>query len=113
MALKKVFYALRPAAALRWLRLHPDATVAPMHFPTLLAECEPPADLAAIVGELLILKARTRELGAGPMPPPVAAFIEAEYAAAATAFPDDGRVPDPRSVAAADACFLALLDRYG
>jgi predicted nucleotidyltransferase len=29
---KKLFYALRPALALRWLRLHPGAAVAPMHF---------------------------------------------------------------------------------
>lgn len=36
IALKKIFYALRPAAALRWLRLHPDRAVAPMHFPTLI-----------------------------------------------------------------------------
>ncbi|MEU4811029.1 nucleotidyltransferase domain-containing protein [Nocardia fluminea] len=31
--LKKVFYALRPAMALRWLREHPGAAVAPMHLP--------------------------------------------------------------------------------
>ena len=30
--LKKMFYALRPAVALRWLRLHPGEAVAPMHF---------------------------------------------------------------------------------
>lgn len=38
--LKKIFYALRPAAALRWLRLHPEQAIAPMHFPTLMAECD-------------------------------------------------------------------------
>ncbi|MGW0246977.1 DNA polymerase beta superfamily protein [Nocardia goodfellowii] len=37
-SLKKVFYSLRPAMALRWLREHPEAAVAPMHLPTLLAE---------------------------------------------------------------------------
>ena len=39
--LKKLFYALRPAVALRWLRRHPDQAVAPMHLPTLLEACDP------------------------------------------------------------------------
>jgi predicted nucleotidyltransferase len=38
--LKKLFYTLRPAAAIRWLARHPEAAVAPMHFPTLMAESE-------------------------------------------------------------------------
>ena len=42
---KKILYALRPAVALRWLRLHGEA-VAPMYMPALLAECDPPAGLA-------------------------------------------------------------------
>ena len=29
---KKIFYALRPAAALRWLRHHPGEAIAPMNF---------------------------------------------------------------------------------
>jgi hypothetical protein len=77
--LKKLFYALRPAAALRWLWLHPDAAVAPMHFPTLMAECDPPAGVQAIVDELLALKAVTHELGDGPLPAPIAAFMDAEF----------------------------------
>jgi predicted nucleotidyltransferase len=43
---KKIFYALRPAAVLRWLRQHPGEAVAPMHFPTLVAECEAPPPVA-------------------------------------------------------------------
>ncbi len=39
---KKIFYALRPAAALRWLRLHPDQNLAPMNFAALMRECDPP-----------------------------------------------------------------------
>lgn len=77
--LKKLFYALRPAAALRWLRLNPEAAVAPMHFPTLMAECEPPAEVRRIVDELLALKAVTHELGDGPLPPPIAAFMDQEF----------------------------------
>ncbi len=76
---KKVFYALRPAAALRWLRLHPDQTIPPMHFPTLMEECAPSADVRDIVAELLVRKAATRELGASPLPRPIADFIDSEF----------------------------------
>jgi len=73
--LKKLFYVLRPAAALRWLMRHPDRTVAPMHFPTLMAECDPPEEIVSLVAGLLARKARTRELGTAPLPAPIAAFV--------------------------------------
>ncbi len=86
MSQKKIFYALRPAAALRWLRVHPDANVAPMHVPTLIAQCEPPAEVADLATELIALKAVTRELGAGPLPPIIAAFIDREFEIARSEF---------------------------
>ncbi|MEU7138229.1 nucleotidyltransferase domain-containing protein [Nocardia sp. NPDC046473] len=86
-SLKKVFYSLRPAMALRWLREHPGAAVAPMHLPTLLDECDLPADLVAAVAELTELKSRTREMGSGTVPVPIAAFIASEFDLAAAAFP--------------------------
>jgi uncharacterized protein len=76
---KKLFYALRPALALRWLRLHPGAAVAPMHFPTLAAQCDLPSELAKVIDDLLRRKALTRELGAGPIPQVVAAIIDSEF----------------------------------
>lgn len=82
VSLKKLFYVLRPAVALRWLRLHPDRAVAPMHLPTLMAECDPPADLIETVENLRALKATTREMGKGAMPPSILRFIETEFAAA-------------------------------
>lgn len=83
---KKIFYALRPAAALRWLRLHPEAAVAPMHFPTLLDECEPPTDVAEIVRVLIAQKMISRELGSAPLPLAIAAFIDSEFEQARTLF---------------------------
>lgn len=80
VALKKLFYALRPAAVLRWMRMHPDAAVAPMHFPTLMTECDPPVDVRLITDELLVRKAETHELGTGPLPDVLAGFIEREFA---------------------------------
>ncbi|MGK8523496.1 nucleotidyltransferase domain-containing protein [Nocardia asteroides] len=89
-ALKKVFYALRPAMALRWLREHPEAAVAPMHLPTLLRECDLSSELTAAVTELTDLKSRTRELGSGPVPPAITAFISSEFACAPEIFPRSG-----------------------
>jgi predicted nucleotidyltransferase len=89
--LKKIFYALRPAAALRWLRLHPNEAVAPMHFPTLLNECDPSAEIKEIVTALLAKKAITRELGMGPLPKPIGAFIDQEFELAKAAFPTEKR----------------------
>ncbi|MBF6214453.1 nucleotidyltransferase domain-containing protein [Nocardia puris] len=86
-SLKKVFYSLRPAMALRWLREHPDAAVAPMHLPTLLAECELPVELVAAIAELTELESRTREMGDGAVPAPIVAFLEGEFDRAAMEFP--------------------------
>lgn len=110
---KKLFYALRPAAALRWLRLHPDEAIAPMNFPTLLAECELPPELAEIVSELLLRKAETRELGSSPLPPPIASFIASEFDQAREEF--EGRfVQLPEAAKAeADAFFRKAVERFG
>ncbi len=74
--MKKIFYALRPAAALRWLRLHPDRVLAPMHFPTLMAECNPPPEVAALTTDLITRKAVTREMGVGALPESLGKFID-------------------------------------
>jgi uncharacterized protein len=77
--LKKVFYALRPALALRWLSIHSDRRVPPMHLPTLLAESDVSADLASLCFNLIERKAVTRELGSAPVPKPIIKFIETEF----------------------------------
>jgi predicted nucleotidyltransferase len=79
VAQKKIFYALRPAAALRWLRMRPAEAIAPMHFPTLMAECDLPAELRMEVSDLMHRKAITRELGAAPLSLAVASFIDSEF----------------------------------
>lgn len=43
-----------------------------LHLPTPLAQCELPADLVAAVAELTELKSRTREMGSGAVPAPIA-----------------------------------------
>lgn len=85
---KHLFYVLRPATALRWLRLHPDAPFAPMHFPSLLRECDPPDDISSIVEDLMARKAITRELGDEPLPRQVIDFIDAELSSGETLLED-------------------------
>jgi predicted nucleotidyltransferase len=109
MAVKKLFYNLRPAAALRWMRTHPDA-MPPMRFQTLMAESAPPAHVADLVADLIARKAETRELGRAPVPEAIAAFIEAEYALAADTA--ERTPPAPAALDAADALFRNLLDRF-
>ena len=103
--LKKMFYALRPAVALRWLRLHPGEAVAPMHFQTLVASSDLPAEVTAIVDDLLVRKSVTRELGSGPLPPPIGALIDAEFAIAREQWWREPWRVDPATVAAANALF--------
>jgi uncharacterized protein len=109
--IKKLFYALRPAMALRWLRLHPGAAVAPMHFPTLVAESELPPEVTTIVRDLLARKALTRELGSAPLPAPIAALIDAEFGAAREHWPEAVAAPEPTAVKAANELFQRWIDR--
>jgi predicted nucleotidyltransferase len=77
MPLKRVFYSLRPAASLRWLRVN-NGGVPPMDLPTLLAECDAPAQVIGATAALTALKAVTRELGVGEVPPSIRAFVVEE-----------------------------------
>lgn len=109
--LKKIFYALRPAAAARWLRQRPEASVAPMHFPTLMAESDPPAEVRDIVADLMERKALSRELGEAPLPRPIAAFIDMEFVLARTAFPLTRLQPRDGIVDAAGEFYRSVVTR--
>jgi hypothetical protein len=111
VALKKLFYALRPAAALRWLRLHPAEAIAPMHFPSLMAECGPPAGVAALTAELIAAKAVTRELGEAPLPEPIVRFVDAEFDIARTDLPKPVG-PGREAIVEAEALFRKALARH-
>ncbi len=111
--LKKIFYALRPAAALRWLRLHPEARIAPMHFPTLMREAEPPPDVAMVTEELIARKAVTRELGTAPLPGAIERFIDDEFAIARDAQPAKPSRISAEAKQAAEAFFRDAVRRFG
>lgn len=81
-SLKRFFYALRPAAALRWLQTHPHAAVPPMDLPTLLDQGDVGEDVRRAAHDLIALKAQTRELGAGTPPAVLERFVVAQLEAA-------------------------------
>jgi uncharacterized protein len=113
VTLKKLFYALRPAATLRWMRMRPAEPHAPMHFPTLMAECDPPRDVVGFVDALLELKAQTRELGSAPLPAPIVNFVDSEFELARSRF-EQGRFTVPNEAKEEAATFFRMaVDRFG
>lgn len=75
--LKKYFYCLRPALALRWIRMQSGNPV-PMDLPTLRTGVNLPDDVSQFIDDLLVRKATTRELGNGPRVQTLDNFIEGE-----------------------------------
>ena len=110
-SLKRFFYALRPASALRWLQTHPHAAVPPMDLPTLLDEGDVGDDVRRAAHDLIALKAQTRELGAGTPPAVLERFVVAQLEAAEE-FETAAPVKDPAHVRAlTDEYFRTAVDR--
>lgn len=85
--------------------MHPEATVAPMHFPTLMAECEPPNDVRQLTDELLARKAVSHEMGTGSLPLVIGTFIEREFELSRDVF-ESGYVPTSPAARADAAAFF-------
>jgi uncharacterized protein len=78
---KKYFYALRPALAIRVLRLHSDKRP-PMNLQKLLALADLPEDMVAQIEALVDAKARTNEKSNGMRIAKLDAFIRDELSKA-------------------------------
>lgn len=76
--LKKYFYMVRPAMAIRWIRMQPD-TPPPMNFQELSAGVDLPEELTRELEHLLVKKSRSKELGEGARIPCVDAFMQEEF----------------------------------
>ena len=74
--LKRYFYALRAAMALRWIESRDD--LPPMNFQELMAGVEIPLAVTAEIERLLDIKTRTAELGSGPRIPVLEDFLSAQ-----------------------------------
>ncbi|MEO1722159.1 MAG: nucleotidyltransferase domain-containing protein [Pseudomonadota bacterium] len=102
---KKYFYVLRPALALRWVRLNPS-DAPPMNIQEMSARLSLEAEESAAIDQLVALKAVAREAGEGPRIAPLDRLIEAEFAHARRAAPATRR---SGLYEKADALFRAIL----
>lgn len=108
--LKKLFYILRPLMAIDWLLAHPRNNIAPMHFPTLMAQLELSKSLRDAIESLLETKSQTRELGTGTIPEDIANYIvEAFERAESHSWPHGSVASD--SIDQADAFHLKWIRR--
>lgn len=76
--LKRYFYALRAAMALRWIETRTD--LPPMNFQELMAGVEINANLTAEIMRLLDIKRSATELGTGPRIPLIEDFLSQQLA---------------------------------
>jgi hypothetical protein len=106
---KKVFHALHPALALRWLRMRPDTVVPPMNLQELMSGCDMPRDVSDIVEGLLVEKSRTNEMGEAPLDPTLGAFIDREFERAREVWRPVEASWSPQAQAQAEAFFLETL----
>jgi hypothetical protein len=102
---KKYFYALRPALAIRALRRNPGRRPA-MNLQELMVEAEVPAALAGVIDELVAVKRQTREQGLIDRIPELDALIRDELSRASEV-PE--RLPTTAALEAANAFFLELV----
>jgi len=79
--LKKYFYAIRPLAAVAWLRANPEG-IPPMNLASLLAGIDVPAPVRAAIEALLARKRETSELGTAPPIAVVEEWISAQLSEA-------------------------------
>jgi predicted nucleotidyltransferase len=103
---KKYFYALRPALAIRCLRERPGARP-PMNLQELVASVDLPRRLATQVADLVEAKRRTNERANGTRLPDLDALIGDELARAGEV---GATPPDPRQQAEAERLFLELVN---
>ena len=75
--LKKLFYVLRPAMAIRSLRLRPDQ-FPPINFSEMMEQAEVPEQILTQILDLLALKSQTKEMGQSKRWPDLEQFIDQE-----------------------------------
>lgn len=103
---KHYFYALRPALAIRALRLNPARRPA-MNLQRLMEESDLSPSLSGIIHDLVEAKSRTRELGNAKRYPELDALIRDELGRAGEL---PGREPGAEAHAQANQIFLDLVN---
>lgn len=109
VALKRYFYALRPALTLRFLRRHPGRRP-PMHLSALLADADLPTATLGKIEALVAAKRQTREMGSGKRIPALDRLIAAEITEATATIATTAPKRGAAELAAADRLFRRLLE---
>ena len=107
--LKKYFYIVRPAMAIRWMRMHPDI-IPPMNFQELLRGVSFDADLTTALETLLRAKSKSKEIGEAPRDDIIDTFIVSEFDWAREAVKSISS-PRPDLQQTADDLFRELINR--
>lgn len=107
ISIKKYFYVLRPAMALRWVWMNPDV-IPPMNFQELMRGVDLPADLTSLIAELLEKKRVTKEMGEAPRIAQIDEFVLAEFERA-KALAIDAPKPDNQLKPEADELFRSIV----
>jgi len=102
--LKKLFYALRPAAVVSWMRLHPERSFPRIRFSELMSECGAPSEVRELSEELVERKLVTRELGMAVPPPALLTYVD-QCIAGGDIFRARTRPQKPGAAEAADTLF--------
>jgi len=106
---KKYFYALRPALAIRWVRLNPRA-MPPMNIQAMSDRLDLDEQTVDSISRLLDLKSKTKEVGDGERIPAIDRLIEGEFDWARIR---PARKERPDLVEEADALFRGLVTESG
>jgi predicted nucleotidyltransferase len=77
--LKTLFYALRPAFALRYLEQHQFTVLPPMNMRRVMIDIAVPSQLADVVTAMIEEKSVTREMGTGQTPRAIADYLVATH----------------------------------
>ncbi|MEM7429410.1 MAG: nucleotidyltransferase domain-containing protein [Pseudomonadota bacterium] len=109
VSFKKYFYILRPALAIRWIRLNPDI-LPPMNLQALVAGLDLDETVIAEIDNLLRLKAKAKEIGAGQRIAAIDDLIHGEFEWAETA---EKATRKPKLMDEADALFQNVVTGAG
>ncbi|MEM9356307.1 MAG: nucleotidyltransferase domain-containing protein [Pseudomonadota bacterium] len=107
VSIKKYFYVLRPAMALRWVRMHPE-TIPPMNFQELMQGADLPDELTKLIEELLEKKRVTKEMGEAPRIKELDEFVLAEFERAKSLAPETAK-PEHKLEAEANALLRSIV----
>jgi uncharacterized protein len=77
--IKKIFYALRPALALRQMHVQQHAVYPAMKIQDIAKHSDLPESLLGIIDDLVAKKGETREMGKASVPPEIMLFIREEF----------------------------------